>query len=99
VFLRTLAIKNVQKILKKDYNIKSNKIYKDKRKDGRISFALDITGKINFKLFEQKIGFSSPVKKIKVKLILASYKNTFKKNPKGFLRLKAKLNISSYQKV
>lgn len=86
-------IKEIKEVLKKDFNIKSNKLYKDIRKDGRVSFALDITGKGDFELFQQKIGFSHPIKRKKLRLLLASYNNTPKKNPAGFLKLRAKLNI------
>lgn len=83
-------IKEVKKILEKDFKIKCNKIYKDLRKDGRCSFALDITGKEQFKAFKEQINFNHPVKKQILQNIIDSYKNTAKKNKVGFLKLKKK---------
>jgi intein/homing endonuclease len=86
-------LKEVKNILEQEFDINCNKIYTDLRYDGRISFALDITGKKNFEAFKQSMGFSHPEKIKTLQIILKSYNNTVKRNKSGFLKLKELLNL------
>ena len=86
-----VLITEVKNMLENDFGIKCNKGYTDKRVDGRVSFVLDITGKDDFELFKQKIGFNHPIKQEMLNLIIKSYKNAPKKNPTGFSRIKKQL--------
>ncbi len=84
-------IKEAKQMLEQEFKIKCNKVYKDLREDGRLSFALDITGKNNFETFKQNINFNHPKKKKILQNILESYANTAKKNTAGFLKLREKI--------
>jgi hypothetical protein len=71
-----VLIEEIKKILEKDFQIKSNKIYKyvkkGKNKDF-INYVLSITGKENFEKFREEIGFSHPRKITRLNEMIDSY--------------------------
>jgi intein/homing endonuclease len=71
--------------------ISSNKIYRNRpRSSYDVSFVLSITGKENFILFKEKIGFKHPKKALILNLIIESYTATPKRNPSLCEELKKK---------
>lgn len=83
-------LKQVKEVLE-TFGIKTNKIirnYSNSNYDQ--SFVLGVTGKENFVVFKQMIGFKHPRKTKMLKLIIESYKST-SKYPDKFNRLKEKI--------
>jgi len=87
-------LKDVKELLLKNFNIKTNKIFKNKNNSNYDkSFVLGITSKDNFIKFMENIGFKVPYKKEKLSLIIKSYGNTFSRNKEGFNKIKEKLDL------
>jgi intein/homing endonuclease len=75
--------------------ISTNKIYRNEQKSNYdASFILSITGKKNFILFKEKIGFKHPKKALILNLIIESYTATPKRNPSLCEELKKKNGLS-----
>ena len=69
-------MEQIKRILEEDFNIKTNKIISSKRKLNKkefITWKLSITGKENFIKFRDKIDFSHPLKKQKLRMMIFSY--------------------------
>lgn len=91
-------LKEVKFLLLSNFKIKSNKIYRNKRKSNiDKSYVLSITGKENFIKFKDHIGFKIPYKKEKLKMMVESYGNTYSRNRGGFNKIKEKFdNLQSF---
>lgn len=61
-------LSELKTMLEDRFSINSNKIYQDRK-----CYTFEITGKENFVLFDQKIGFSHPIKSERLKLLLKTY--------------------------
>jgi intein/homing endonuclease len=71
----------IQQILS-SLGITSNKMRRNNRQSNYdITFSLGITGKVNFLVFREKIGFKHPKKALLLDLIIDSYNATPKRNP------------------
>lgn len=69
-------MEEIKSILKRDFDIKCNKIISFKRNiNGKefITYKLSITGKDNFERFRDKINFNHPAKREKLSLMINSY--------------------------
>jgi hypothetical protein len=83
-------LKEIKEILL-SLEIFTNKIYRNEKKSNYdSSFILSITGKRNFLLFKEKIGFKHPRKAALLKLIVKSYDATPKRKPYLYKKLKKK---------
>ena len=79
------------KELLSEQNITTNKIIRNKISDYDKTFVLSITGKENYILFQEKIGFKHPRKMKMLELIILSYNSTFR-NKVNFDKLKKEKN-------
>ena len=83
-------IKQILSLLK----ITSNKIHKNNLNNSYDkTHILSISGRNNFKIFREKIGFKHPRKKLILDLILESYSATPRRKPLEFKKLKEKLDL------
>ena len=80
----------IKELLSKQ-NITTNKIIRNKISDYDKTFVLSITGKENYILFQEKIGFKHPRKMKMLELIILSYNSTFR-NKVNFDKLKKEKN-------
>jgi len=84
-------LNEIKQILVNNFNIKSNKIIKNRANSIRDnSYILSITGKYNIFKFNDKIGFKHPLKKKKMDIMIKSYSCT-SKHKKEFKKLKGEL--------
>jgi hypothetical protein len=83
----------IKEILQNDFQIKSNKIYRNKPNSKTdISYVLSISGLKNITNFID-IGFNHKKKQLLLELMIESYGNTYNRNFEGFNKIKKKLDL------
>lgn len=84
-------IMQIKSTLESVFGIYANTIIKDSKGD-KIWYVISITGKSNFIVFKEELGFTHPRKAKRLELILKSYNATYKRNKLAFIGLYNELN-------